>query len=395
MKKLLLLGYGNSLKSLHTLIKDKYEVYIYDDNVEDEKYYNLAKIKEKMPFFDIVVRSPGINSNNEIYSLIRLLTKEIISEIEFCFRLLKNKKVTYILVSGTNGKTTICLMIYEVLKRYYENVFLAGNIGLPFSRIVNEINDNSIVILELSSYQIEDTYSPVGDYVVISNIRPNHLDGVINYEYYKASKKRIALLKKKDGLLIVDKSLEDTFKEFNPLIAIKEDNVDQYQKLNIHFIYLISFLFSISKEEVNQIIENMQLPHYRNEKENTSFLATFINDSKSTSVAASNTCLSLYKDKKRIIILGGISKSESFTSLNILETDKVYIYGKDKNKIKEELKVGQCFDNLEQIINEIKKYINEDIYILFTPGCSSFDQYENYIKRGEHFSKLIRGLQNE
>lgn len=395
MKKILLLGYGRSLKALHELIKDEYEVYIYDDYIKNDAYYNLEKIKATLPLFDIVVRSPGVTSLNEIYTLIRLLTKELISEIEFCVRLLKSKKIKYILVTGTNGKTSTCTMIYKVLSSYYENVFLAGNIGIPFSSIVPYIKDNAIVILELSSFQIEDTYSSFGDYVIINNISPNHLDGVINYEFYKSSKKRLCLLKKIDGLLIVDKSLEEEFKEFNPLIVARESKIVHYYQLNIHIVYLIAYLFHISKRKVNNIIKVMDFPKYRNEEIKTGFLSTIINDSKSTTVEASNICLMLHNDKKRIIILGGISKSDSFSLLSVSNTDLIYIYGKDRYKIQKQLNAGKCFQTLDEIIMEISTLLNDDIYILFTPGCSSYDQFSNYLARGDYFTNLIRSKENE
>lgn len=395
MKKILLLGNGRSLKALHELIKDEYEVYIYDDYIKNDAYYNLEKIKATLPLFDIVVRSPGVTSLNEIYTLIRLLTKELISEIEFCVRLLKSKKIKYILVTGTNGKTSTCTMIYKVLSSYYENVFLAGNIGIPFSSIVPYIKDNAIVILELSSFQIEDTYSSFGDYVIINNISPNHLDGVINYEFYKSSKKRLCLLKKIDGLLIVDKSLEEEFKEFNPLIVARESKIVHYYQLNIHIVYLIAYLFHISKRKVNNIIKVMDFPKYRNEEIKTGFLSTIINDSKSTTVEASNICLMLHNDKKRIIILGGISKSDSFSLLSVSNTDLIYIYGKDRYKIQKQLNAGKCFQTLDEIIMEISTLLNDDIYILFTPGCSSYDQFSNYLARGDYFTNLIRSKENE
>ncbi len=395
MKKVLLLGYGSSLKALHELIKDEYEVYIYDEYSNKDNYFNLAKIKETLPLFDIVVRSPGIPSISEIYRLIRVLTKELISEIEFCVRLLKNKKIKYILVTGTNGKTTTCSMIYEVLSSYNENVYLAGNIGVPFSKIVPHIKDNSIVILELSSYQIEDTYSSFGDYLIITNITPNHLDGVLNYEYYISAKKRLLLLKKSEGVLIIDSTLEEYFKEFNPLIATKGNIIEHYYQLNIHFVYLVCYLFHISKKKVDDVIKIMSFPRYRNEEIKTKFHSIIINDSKSTSVAATNTCLMLHKDKKRIIILGGIAKSDNFSSLHIKKNDQILIYGRDRYIIKKQLNMGECFSTIEEIIIKITPYLNDNIYILFTPGCSSYDQFKNYFVRGEYFTKLIRSKENE
>lgn len=386
MKKVLLLGYGNSNKELYKLINNQYETYIYDDSKEVD--YNLEKIKKELPTFDIVVRSPGISSNSEIYNLMKMLSKEVISEIEFSLRLIKSKLVKYIVVTGTNGKTTIATYLYRVLSTYFDNVFLCGNIGVPLSSIVNKIEDNSILIIEMSSFQIEDTYLKFADYIIVSNIEPNHLDEVRNFTFYKSSKKRVGLLKKDEGILVVEEKEENTFKEFNPLVIKKEDG-EGYLFLNIHFIYLICYMFNISRTEVKKILENNYRVPYRNELLNLSYKASIINDSKSTSVASSNTCLSLHKNKKRIVILGGISKSDSFKNLMIKDDDIILIYGRDKEKIFNELEKGIMFDTLNQIVEYIKQYLNDDIYILFTPGCSSFDQFNNYIERGETFKRLI------
>jgi UDP-N-acetylmuramoylalanine--D-glutamate ligase len=99
--------------------------------------------------------------------------------------------------------------------------------------------------------------------------------------------------------------------------------------------------------------------------------------------------LFLHNNKKRIVILGGISKSDSFKNLMIKDDDIILIYGRDKEKIFNELEKGLMFDTLNQIVEYIKQYLNDDIYILFTPGCSSFDQFNNYIERGETFLRLI------
>ena len=218
MKKILLLGLGISNIAVLNYLKDEYEVYIYDDYKKDKDYYTLKRLKKEMPLFDLVIRSPGIPYKSEVYKFVTLLTKEIISEIEFAIRILKDRNAKYIVVTGTNGKTTICNQLYQVLSIKH-NVFLAGNIGVPLISLVNRIKDNDIVIIEMSSFQIENTYSNFADFIIVTNISKNHLDEVYSYDYYKASKKRVVSLLKSDGHLIVDKRLNELFISYNPLLT--------------------------------------------------------------------------------------------------------------------------------------------------------------------------------
>ena len=118
----------------------------------------------------------------------------------------------------------------------------------------------------------------------------------------------------------------------------------------------------------------------------------FINDSKATSISATNACLDVFKDKRRIIILGGISKKENFKYINKLNDDIILSYGKDGYKIFKE--IGDLyFNNLYEVINYIKyHYINIDGYVILSPGCASFDQFSSYVERGNYFNKLLGEL---
>ena len=112
---------------------------------------------------------------------------------------------------------------------------------------------------------------------------------------------------------------------------------------------------------------------------------TFVNDGKSSTSSSSKYCFSLYKGK-RILILGGIHKSNKF-SFDFNNEDEVYIYGKDRYKIQKELNKGILYKTLDEILSSIK--IEDNITIIFSPGCASFDQFKNYEERSEVFSKWV------
>ena len=119
MKKCLILGFKKSGASAYKVLKNKYDIYVIEDNLELPK--NIKKIdenylKNNLPLFDLTIISPGFDKSKEIYLLIKVLSREIISEIELGYRLLKDKNIKIIAVNGSNGKTTTVSLIEKMLK---------------------------------------------------------------------------------------------------------------------------------------------------------------------------------------------------------------------------------------------------------------------------------------
>ena len=113
----------------------------------------------------------------------------------------------------------------------------------------------------------------------------------------------------------------------------------------------------------------------------------FINDGKSSTSSSSKYCFDSFKNKKRILILGGNHKSSSFNVIKVTKNDEILIYGHDKNIINQQLS-GKLFSTLEEIFLYLKN-IKDKRYILFSPGCDSHDQYSSYLERGKHFNQLV------
>ena len=134
-------------------------------------------------------------------------------------------------------------------------------------------------------------------------------------------------------------------------------------------------------------MQSYKVPSFRNEltKLNNLYI---VNDSKSTSVESTNACLSIFKGKRRIIILGGIAKSGSFKKLKLNKDDIILSFGRDRYKIVKEIG-GIYFNTLKDVISYIKR-IKDEVYILFSPGCASLDEYSSYVERGEIYDKLIQ-----
>ena len=156
--KILILGYGKVGQALHKFLENNNnQIYIYDQkdlSDELENYYSYEELLKSMPLFDLVIRSPGISILSKVYQLAKLLSKEIKSELDFASKYLKTKHI--IGITGSNGKTTTSLMLKTILEKKYR-VFLVGNIGIPLIEVVNKINSDDVVIIEVSSFMLEDT----------------------------------------------------------------------------------------------------------------------------------------------------------------------------------------------------------------------------------------------
>ena len=391
--KILILGYSISGKASYELLKDQHECFIYDKKkLNFENYYSYNKLKKDLPHFDLVIRSPGIKITSKVYQLVVQLSSKIISEIELGLEYIKDNFI--IGVTGSNGKTTLVNMIYHLLKDKYR-VHKLGNIGIPLTSQISNIRKDDIVILELSSFQLENTYSSCIDIGIITNISDNHFDHVFTKESYIASKLKLINLSNLtylncSSLIYQNRSnnivIIDNLKEFT------NSNLNKYNQVYWNIACDIALKLNISKSEIENSKFTFKMEHFRMENVGNYNNLIFINDSKSTSISSTNACLDVYNDKPRIIILGGLSKKEDFKKVNKQDNDIVISFGKDK------LKIFSCigdlyFNSLDEVINYIiKKYKNKTAYIIFSPGCASLDQYNSYIERGKHFNLLIKDL---
>lgn len=397
--KILIIGFGTTGKAIKEYF-DKYqnEVYIYDDNnVDDNNYLSFEYIKNNLPLFDLGIKSPGIRNNNEKYQLIYSLCKEVKSEIDYAYEHIE--KCHIIGVTGSNGKTSFATFLHHFLSYKYR-VFLVGNIGKPFISVIDEISKKDIVIIELSSFQINDSKSLKLDELFITSLSPNHLNSYSSITNYYADKKRALLFLKDDKYYFID----DSYYKVNVKKKRYPINFDYHHQIN-KYVYGEAFILYINiamnyclnknyyEYELLNLLKTVKLVKHRINYVKTINKMIFINDSKSTNSEASLYCVNSFYDKKRILILGGIHKSDSFNKIKLNEIDEVLIYGIDKEKISSQIK-GRLFNNLDEIFLYLKNK-KEECYVLFSPGCASFDQFNNYLERGERFLYLIDKLEKE
>ncbi len=200
-KKIFILGMARSgYEVAKLLVKENCKILITD------KVNNESQIKELTDLgitcvitdlqaellddsFDYVIKNPGVPIDNPVCLKAEELNIEVINEVEVAYHFLKNVKI--IGVTGSNGKTTTTTLIYNILKKSNLNVHLGGNIGIPLSKLVTDIKEHDILVIELSAQQLLNFKDFKVDIAVLTNLVPVHLDFFKDYEFYINCKKRI------------------------------------------------------------------------------------------------------------------------------------------------------------------------------------------------------------
>jgi UDP-N-acetylmuramoylalanine--D-glutamate ligase len=422
-KKILIYGLGKSGLSAFKFLKNKSDIFLFDDNEKKIKdlnlkekllnYKNVSQIK-----FDQIILSPGIDINKcKLSKFLKKNHKKIFSDLDVFYSFYKNDCIT---ITGTNGKSTTCQLMYEVLLNQKYDVKLVGNIGNPILSIKN-VKKKTIFVIEASSYQLE--YSKIfrSKYAVILNLSPDHIERHQSLKkYIKAKfkllnnqlKGNLAFVKKEDSL--IENELRSN-KFVSKIIKIKtKKNVSFFKNLknkyfltetnkeNLLFVLEISKKLNLNKRLLTKSIQKFKGLKYRQQIIFKKKYLTIINDSKSTSFSST---IGLLKANHNIYwLLGGIYKKGDKFNLpkKYFNNIKAFVYGKNKKFFNKKLngKISyKNFDNLKDALKNIFKIIKKKELIkktiLFSPSAASFDEFKNFEDRGLYFSKLIKKYRNE
>jgi len=443
-EKVIILGAGESGMGAALLAKRQgYDVLVSDagkihrdtkkalENMSVEWEENTHSL-ERMESAEWIIKSPGIPEDVEVIRELRKKKARIVSEIEFAS---KFTNATLIGVTGSNGKTTTVLMIYEILKNAGLHVGLAGNIGNSFAREVAE-NNYSYYVLEISSFQLDDIIDFAPEFAVITNITPDHLDRYENdFSQYVNSKLRITENQKEKDFLLFnsdDPILRNALSKENLTKAVLhpygttanqnktyiKENVmilqnsntntmidtlgfnltGRHNLLNAMAAATVADLLKISKEEIRKSLTHFKGVPHRLESVLTIQKAHYVNDSKATNVNA--TFFALESMPGEVVwIAGGVDKGNDYMELMPLVREKVkalICLGLDNEKL------VATFGNVCDIVVETQsmseavkiayKVAEKNDTVLLSPACASFDLFKNYTERGDAFKKAVRNL---
>ena len=439
-KRILVLGFARSGYSTAKILnKLGYDVILnaFDDLSTDEKAIELKNLGVKivdgghplelLDSIDLIVKNPGIKY--EIEFLQRAIEKniDIITEIELANTLFN---IDMVAITGTNGKTTTTQMTFDILKGANKDVFLAGNIGYPSIEVAYN-HPNSLIITEVSSFQLQGTKYFKPSIAVITNLGVGHLDYHGSVENYRNAKRNIYKNQTQDDILVLNiKELEkyelskinsqvilydtkenseaDVFVR-NNIVVYKDVELFDITKMSLPGMHnvenainaaLISYIKGASIETIREVLYSFSGVKHRLQYVGEHNGVKFYNDSKATNPVATTTALSGF-EKNIILICGGKDRGIDFKEL-------VPFFP----RIKEMVVVGESKEILFNLATTngvschkatkvddatilANKLAVEDDIVLLSPACASWDQYKCFEDRGDEFIATFEKISQE
>jgi len=444
MNRLVVLGAGESGMGTAILGKKKgFEVFVSDLGIIKNTYKQVLLHHEisweegghneaEILTATIVMKSPGIPETIPIVVKLKKKGVKVISEIEFASKYID---ANIIGITGTNGKTTVATMIYQILKKGDLNVALGGNIGKSFAEIV-ATKDIENYVLELSSFQLDGIEDFVPNIAVITNLSPDHLDRYNNnFSTYIDSKFRIIMNQTKEDYFIYDRDdsnilqwlsnhsiksqllpfsvkkqlKKGAFKNKQELIITTNNNQftmpiatlslhGEHNLKNAMAAATVANLLNIRNKTIRECLENFQGVEHRLEKVLKINNVFYVNDSKGTNVNATYYALDSM-ETPTVWIVGGEDKGNDYTPLLPLVNEKVkaiICLGVDNDNIINAF--GNVVDimvethSMQDAVNVAYRLSNRGDTVLLSPACASFDLFKNFEDRGRKFKEAVRKL---
>lgn len=393
--------------------------------------FEIGGHTEKVFDADFIVKSPGIFPKNPILQEAKSRKIPVFSELEIALSFLP-KGVRIFAVTGTNGKTTTTSLLGKILKENAaatdgHQVFVCGNIGNPISSLVSSVRPKDDLVIEVSSYQLEDSTYFRPNFACLLNVTPDHLDHHGGMKNYIRAKMRITRNQRAEDVLVVNgaESIGAELAEktkarlfafsANPKHLLKTDvffdgdemifseGYQMYppQLKGIHNVEnamaasLMALAAGIKEEILQKAFADFKAMEHRIEQFAYHRGITYVNDSKATNLDSTITALKSFEKKPHIwLILGGRDKGASYeVLLPYLKTycKRVLSIGEAMDKIEKELgdfPVTRC-GNLETVVNLVMTEAIKGDVILLSPACASFDQFKDYEQRGRIFKHLV------
>lgn len=388
--------------------------------------------EEEILASDVVVKSPGIPDSAGIVQALRGKGRLIISEIEFAAKFTNSKLIG---ITGTNGKTTTTLLTYHILKGAGFNVGVAGNVGKSFARQVLQ-NDFDWYVLELSSFQLDDTYETKLEIGILLNITPDHLDRyAYDLQKYIASKMRIfhlvhlgrhAVYWQDDPL--VGEGIQKALTGLNAHpFSLNGDAVEITHLQNNRLFYVpnnievlapradisikglhnlqnamaagnAALLAGVEPADLLKGLKSFQNTAHRLEVVRTLDDVVYVNDSKATNLDSVKYAIDAFNTPV-VWIAGGVDKGNDYSLIEALVQEKVkalICLGKDNSKLitsfENIVPVIKTTDDLLKAVRWAKELAVAGDTVLLSPACASFDLFDNYEDRGNQFKKAVMHL---
>ena len=431
-KKIAVIGEGIEGKSSAEFLKRHgARVEIRDKKQGDDYLEDLNR-------FDFVIRSPGVHINKVRGSKFEVQSSKITSQTKLFFDLSPTKNI--IGVTGTKGKGTTSSLIYEMLKADGRDAYLGGNIGVPPFDFLEKLNQDSWVVLEISSFQLQDLdKSP--HVAVMLMVTSEHLDYHKDITEYIEAKRNILSHQKQGDFAIINRDYlvsnesdvkteakvyyisrereveEGCFALGNQVILRIKGNdiplVDTRELLlrgdhnheNVCAASLVAYLAGVKAGTITQVLKLFKGLEHRLELVNKINDVEYYNDSFSTTPETAIAAIKSFKNPE-ILILGGSSKNSDFTELGQVIGDAENIkaiigIGEEWERMKAQFPISnfqfpiiEGATTMEQIVKAASKIAVPGDVVLLSPACASFGMFQNYKDRGNQFKQEVKKLRN-
>ena len=342
----------------------------------------------------VLVKSPGVPAEAPLVVAARERGIPVWSEIELASRLLPNPILG---VTGTNGKTTTAEWLGFML-----GTPVAGNVGRALSELDGEVEPERLVVVELSSFQLEDIHRFRPRIAVLLNLEPDHLDRHGSYEAYRDAKLRIFENQTEADTAVVPRGLDlevraqrIEFAADDPLPA-EPSLRGLHNRENAAAAVAAARAAGAGEEEIARGLRDFRGVPHRLELVAQRGGVQYVNDSKATNVAAALRALAAYEDEPVRLILGGSRKGEDFAQLAAAlgpNVRAVYVIGETADELAGVIPGrSQWAGDLATAVERAARAAQPGEVVLLSPACASYDQFRDFEERGEEFKRLVANL---
>ena len=376
---------------------------------------------------DILFRTPGMHPGNPAIVALAEKGAKVTSEMEVFFEV---APCHLIAVTGSDGKTTTTTLISEMLKTAGKTVWLGGNIGTPLLPLVRQMKPEDYAVVELSSFQLMDmTRSP--EIAVVTNLAPNHLDVHKDMDEYVDAKKNIFRFQGTDSRLVLNADNAITagftgngktlffsrqgegyvdvkdgiiFRGGEKVLPISDILLPGVHNIENYMAAIAAVEGLVSDETVCHVAKNFGGVEHRIELVRIKDGVRFYNDSIASSPSRTIAGLRSFKEKV-LLIVGGYDKQIPYDVLGpeiCQHVKALFLGGATGPKIAEAVKACEEFDetalpivdcgDFESAVRAAAAYAKDGDVVLMSPASAAFDQFKNFMVRGEFYKKLVREL---
>ena len=383
---------------------------------------------------EMCVISPGISLETPFVNVLDEAGIPIWSEIQLAYQCAKGKLAA---ITGTNGKTTTTALVGEIMKAHYESVFVVGNIGVPYTQMALETEDDSITVAEVSSFQLETIMDFRPDVSAILNITPDHLNRHHTMECYIEVKESIARNQTEADTCVLNYD-DEVLREFGESERLKVKPVffSSRQKLeegyyldgdlivyrhegkalpviDVHELHLlgrhnfenvmaavaVSMAMGVPLEKIQGVLRTFTAVEHRIEFVLERAGVKYYNDSKGTNPDAAIQAINAMPGPI-LLIAGGYDKQSEYDEwVEAFEGKVKYLVliGQTRDKIAECAKAHgfteiMYAEDMPEAVHVCASYANMGDCVLLSPACASWGMFKNYEERGDIFKECVRNL---